>query len=57
MMGNQVVAYVGAELKPGFRTPVGADKIVKSWRRDQQSAEAEKRRMEQEYDDAIVQIE
>jgi hypothetical protein len=55
MHGKQITAYVGAELDPRFRRPIGADRIVKSWAPTQKKAEAKKREMEREHG-GIVQI-
>lgn len=54
--GIVVTAYVGAELDPQFKTPVGADRIVKTWCANRSQAGKVKANYQQTFDDAVVEF-
>jgi hypothetical protein len=55
MTGYQIVAYENGSIDPDFSTPVGFDRIIKSWKPTRKAAENESARMQAEYN-AITEI-
>lgn len=49
MQGYEVVAYVGGEVRNGFRQPINVDRVVTSHACTYRRAEQKKRHLERKY--------
>lgn len=55
MQGYQIVVYENAQYASGHKRPVGATKIIKSWRTTYKQAQRLKEKLHQKYD-GIIEI-
>lgn len=50
MQGYNAICWVNGEIESAYRTPLRADKIVKSYAPTMEKAQREKRKLEEKYD-------